>query len=284
MSATPIPRTALRLSWKTAPLVSRRPIDSPCRTLGSHHLPSIRPRASTPQCHAHALRSLSVSASLHRKVAKANKAHAQTDASPPVSTPTATDEAYDVSHLEAQVLKAMEKLTHDLSQLRGGGKLNPDMIENLKVQLGTAGHGKETVKLRDIAQVVPRGRVIHVVCGEDTHIKPITSAIAASPHSLTPLAPDASNPLTIQVPLPPPTGESRRAAVDAATKASEKADKMIQTARQDHNKRLRKFELNRDVLPDDLQKAKKRMEEVVKKGHTEVKRISDGAKRVLESQ
>lgn len=59
---------------------------------------------------------------------------------------------------------------------------------------------------------------------------------------------------------------------------------MIQTARQDHNKRLRKFELNREVLPDDLQKAKKRMEGVVKKGHEEVKRICDGAKKVLESQ
>jgi ribosome recycling factor len=38
------------------------------------------------------------------------------------------------------------------------------------------------------------------------------------------------------------------------------------------------------VLPDDLQKASKRMEEVVKKGHSEVKRIVDGAKKVLEAQ
>lgn len=59
---------------------------------------------------------------------------------------------------------------------------------------------------------------------------------------------------------------------------------MIQSARQDHNKKLRKFELDREVLPDDLQKAKKLMEEVVKKGHGEVKRISEGAKKVLESQ
>lgn len=58
----------------------------------------------------------------------------------------------------------------------------------------------------------------------------------------------------------------------------------MQTARQEHNKKLRKYELNKDVLPDDLQKARKRMEDVVKRGHGEVKRISDGAKRVLESQ
>jgi ribosome recycling factor len=250
------------------------------------------------------MRSFSISTQLQKKAGKANKAHARTDSSPPVSSPgplTPTDEAYDVSGLEAQILQALEKLTHDLSQLRSGGKMNPDIVESLKVQLGTAGQGKESVRLGDIAQVVPRGRVLNVICGEEAvcsssyydktnrtnftkHIKPISTAIAASPHSLTPLTPEPSNPLTIQVPLPPPTGESRRMAVESAVKASERADKLIQQGRQEHNKKLRKFELNRDVLPDDLQKAKKKMEEVVKKGHEEVKRISDGAKRVLESQ
>jgi ribosome recycling factor len=72
--------------------------------------------------------------------------------------------------------------------------------------------------------------------------------------------------------------------VDSAVKASERADKMTQVARLEHNKKLRKYELNREVLPDGSQKAKKGMEEVVKKGHAEIKRIFDGAKRVLESQ
>jgi ribosome recycling factor len=111
-----------------------------------------------------------VSSALCKKAGKANKAHAKTDSSPPVSNPgepTATDQAYDVSGLEAQILKAMEKLTHDLSQLRSGGKLNPEVVESLKVQLGTAGQGKETVRLGDIAQVVPRGRMMQVVCGEE---------------------------------------------------------------------------------------------------------------------
>jgi ribosome recycling factor len=72
-----------------------------------------------------------------------------------------------MSGLESQVLKAIEKLTHELSQLRSGGKMNPDIVESLKVQLGTAGHGKESVRLGDNAQVVPRGRVLNVVCGEE---------------------------------------------------------------------------------------------------------------------
>ena len=107
---------------------------------------------------------------MQKKAGKANKSHARTDSSPPVNKagiPTPTDEAYDVSGLEAQILKAIEKLTHELSQLRSGGKLNPDIVESLKVQLGTAGHGKETVRLGDIAQVVPRGRVLNVICGEE---------------------------------------------------------------------------------------------------------------------
>jgi hypothetical protein len=136
----------------------------------AHTFVSARRRIPTTQCLFHASRSFSISSSLCKKAGKANKAHALSDSSPPVSNPgqpTATDEAYDVSGLESQILKAIEKLTHDLSQLRGGGKLNPEVVESLKVQLGTAGQGKETVRLGDIAQVVPRGRTINVVCGEE---------------------------------------------------------------------------------------------------------------------
>ena len=152
------------------------------------------------------------------------------------------------------------------------------------MQLGTAREGKDTVRLSHVAQVVPKGRVLNVMVGEGHHIKPVTSAIASSPHNLAPQQPHPDSPLTIPVPIPPPTGESRQAALDTASKALEQADKAIQTARQTHHKKLRKFQLDRSVLPDDLQKAGKVMEDVVKKGHGEVKRIVEGAKKVLESQ
>lgn len=62
------------------------------------------------------------------------------------------------------------------------------------------------------------------------------------------------------------------------------ADRSIQNARQTHNKYLRKMSLSKAILPDDLQKATKKMEDVVKRGQSEVKRIVDGAKKVLDSQ
>ncbi|KAF2994157.1 hypothetical protein E8E13_000436 [Curvularia kusanoi] len=279
MSQSIAPRIALRLTCRSSLVTSSRPIELPCRNLCAFH--------ASPTLNVAKLRKFSKYPPLWKKAGKANKSHAKSDSSPPVNTtggPTPTDEIYDMSELESSILKAMEKLTHDLAQLRSGGRLNPDIVESLKVTLGTSTTGKETVRLGDIAQVVPRGRVFNVICGDDTHIKPITSAIASSPHSLTPLAPEQSNPLTIQVPLPPPTGDSRRDAIEAARRAGDKADAGIQRARQEHNKLVRKYELNKEVRPDDVQKSKKRMEEVVKKGHEEVKRIADGAKRVLESQ
>jgi ribosome recycling factor len=94
--------------------------------------------------------------------------HGRSDSSPPVTEATAstpTDQAYDLSILESNILKAMEKLTHDLSQLRSGGRFNPDVVESLKVLVGK-GDGKETTRVKELAQVVPKGRVLSVIVGE----------------------------------------------------------------------------------------------------------------------
>ena len=115
-----------------------------------------------------AVRCISSTPVLYKKGGKANMSHTRTDSSPPVtdaSRRTPTDEAFDFSTLESGILKALEKLTRDLSQLRSGGRFNPDVVENLKVQLGKAG-SKETVRLKDLAQVVPKGRLLNVIVGE----------------------------------------------------------------------------------------------------------------------
>lgn len=141
------------------PPIPFQPQSSPSRLL---HL-------RTPPSRSLPLRSFSTSSHLLKKAGKANKAHARSDSSPPVSSlspATPTDEALDVSSLESQILKALERLTHELSQLRSGGRLNPEIVEGLKVQLGTQSSGKETVRLGDVAQVVPKGRVLNVMVGE----------------------------------------------------------------------------------------------------------------------
>ena len=70
---------------------------------------------------------------------------------------------FDFSDLEAAVSRAHERLKHDLSSIKAGGK-DPEVIENVRVRL-TKGE-KQTVKLGDVASVVPRGRNVAVLVGE----------------------------------------------------------------------------------------------------------------------
>lgn len=193
---------------------------------------------------------------------------------------TAVDDAYDFSTLEAKILKAIEHLTHQLSQLRAGGRFNPDHLESLKVHPDK--HSTQTVRLSDLAQVVPRGRIISVIVGEESHVKPVSSAILEANLNLVPQGPTPEQPTTLTITVPPPTGESRQRAVEEASNAADRAYHEIREARGMHQKRLRGMQLARTVRPDDLQKAQREMEGVVKRGNDEVKKIFEGAKRVLE--
>ncbi len=82
--------------------------------------------------------------------------------------------------------------------------------------------------------------------------------------------------------IPPPTTESRRAVVNEATKAGEKANTSIKDGRGKQQKKLRSMQTSKSARPDDLKKAGDKMEKIVEKGQAEVKKIVDNAKKVLE--
>ena len=83
--------------------------------------------------------------------------------------------------------------------------------------------------------------------------------------------------------MPPPTAESRQNAVAAANKTAEEARNRIRGARQAHQKKIRAFEIDKSIRPDDARKAHKEMDDIAKKGAEEVDRILEGAKRILEN-
>lgn len=116
------------------------------------------------------------------------------------------------------------------------------------------------------------------------HVKPVSSAIQASNLSLTPQPdPTGTNPLLLVINIPPPTADSRKAAVAEAAKAGDKAATTIKDARGKQQKKLRTMQLNKTARPDELKKAGTAMEKVVEKGSGEVKKVVDSAKKVLES-
>ena len=93
---------------------------------------------------------------------------------------------------------------------------------------------------------------------------------------------DATNPLLILVPVPPITAETRAQARAEAKKVFERASQEVRNARGEAQKRHRKMELQKLVLKDELHKAHKAMEDVVKKGQDECKKVFDAAVKALE--
>jgi ribosome recycling factor len=75
------------------------------------------------------------------------------------------DDPYDFSTLEEGISKALDRLKNDLSKLRTGGRFNPEVLENLRVQL--IKDSKASERLGDLAQVLPKGgRSLMILVGE----------------------------------------------------------------------------------------------------------------------
>ncbi|KAI9880145.1 MAG: hypothetical protein M1830_005174 [Pleopsidium flavum] len=193
---------------------------------------------------------------------------------------TADVDPFDFTQLEAGIQKAIDKLKDELSKLRAGGRFNPEILEALRVQLVKG--SKETVRLGELAQIVPKGgRAVIVMVGEKDHVKSITSTIQTSNLSLTPQL-DPQTPTHLTIPIPPPTQQSRMEALQTAIKAGEQAGMAVRNARGVQQKKMRAMQVAKTVRPDDLKKAGEGMEKVVERGHGEVQKVVDGAKRVLE--
>lgn len=109
--------------------------------------------------------------------------------SPPPSTtqhlPTSPANPFDFTDLQTSIADALSRLRSDLAKLQRGVRIQPEAIERLPVQLkyagsaeggkakGGRGGGKETetetVRVEDLATVVPKGgRMMVVMVGEES--------------------------------------------------------------------------------------------------------------------
>lgn len=120
-------------------------------------------------------RSFSTTPSLLKKGGKAARDESKAQASSQKDALPA-DDPNDFSALEADIAAAVERLKDDLSKLRAGGRFNPEVLENLRVQPDKNSGSK--VKMSDVAQVVPKGRTVQVLVGEkDVSVVPMNPLI-----------------------------------------------------------------------------------------------------------
>ncbi|PWY72551.1 ribosome recycling factor [Aspergillus sclerotioniger CBS 115572] len=191
-----------------------------------------------------------------------------------------SEDPHDFSQLHDGIAAALSRLRDDLSKLRVGGRFNTGSIENLRVQLSKG--SKETVRLGDLAQVVPKsGRIVTILASEDDHVKPITSSIISSNLSLNP-QPDPHNGLQLNITIPPPTKESRDQTITIAKAAMEKAAGAVRDSRGAVHKRLQDLQKKKIVRPGDVRKAQEQMEKLTEKGQKDLKELFQATRKAME--
>ncbi|KAL9623183.1 MAG: hypothetical protein Q9160_002498 [Pyrenula sp. 1 TL-2023] len=138
---------------------------------------------STPNLYPH--RQFTTTNHLSKKGGKGGKS---LPSQPPPSSPSSpagrggsSDEAdpYNFDALNSSISSAIERLRNELAKLQRGVRIQPDVIEKIPVQLkyapaGSGGRGgtekqTETVKVEDLATVVPKGgRMMVVMVGDES--------------------------------------------------------------------------------------------------------------------
>lgn len=78
---------------------------------------------------------------------------------------TAGLDPFDFSDFQAAVSRAHDRLKHDLSKIKAGGR-DLEVIVNVRVRLSKADKEKEKVKVGDLASLVTRGRNVAVLVAE----------------------------------------------------------------------------------------------------------------------
>jgi len=179
-----------------------------------------------------------------------------------------------LSKLEADIAHVGQRLKEDLRKT--DQRSDHTRYEALQVVVDKASNTR--VPLRDVAHVVPRGRVVGVTVYEAGNVKKVISAIQTADLNVNPVV-DAKNPQQVNVPLPPPTKESREAMAKQAGVIGQKAQDALRTARQKAHKKLQGAK--KQMRADDYKKAEKRMEDIVKKHKTELEKSAEQARKAI---
>ncbi|EFR01981.1 hypothetical protein MGYG_04984 [Nannizzia gypsea CBS 118893] len=275
----------------------RLPIASPRRCIYTHttnnRIHTLSKYILQPATTQPSNRYFSQSSALLKK--KASKESSKDNDKAAAAGGAGAEDPFDFSSLHDSIKDAVTRLKEDLSKLRGGGRVTPEAIENLRVSLhkvggaevgkgkkGASSSSKDTARLGEIASVIPKGgRSVSILVGEEHDVKPVMSAITASDLSLNPQA-DPHNPLQLNVAIPPPTKESREQTVKDAKAAMEKASNIVRNGRAALNKKLKGKDLKK-ARPDDVRKAVDQMEKIAEKGQKDVKDVFEAAKKALEA-
>jgi ribosome recycling factor len=159
--------------------------------------------------------------------------------------------------LVSSIAKAHDVLRRDLAKLRAG-RANPNLLDNIRVDY----YGTMT-PLGQMANVaVPEPRLLTVKPWDKSVIKAVEKALRENDMGLNPQV-DGD---LIRIPLPPLTEERRKEFVKIARKYGEECKVTIRKARHEALDMLKEIDDSGDASTDDVDRAKKKAEEIVSDG------------------
>jgi ribosome recycling factor len=169
-----------------------------------------------------------------------------------------------ISELGKDISKAHDALKRDLAKIRTG-RAHPSLLESVRVEV----YGSQ-MPLSQVATVAaPEARMLTVKPWDKTQLKVIEKAIVQSPLGLNPM----SDGDILRIPLPPLTEERRKDLAKIVKKNGEDTKVAIRKARHDAKDLLSSLESDRQISEDELQRAEKKVEELIKEGQAEVDAI-----------
>ncbi|MEN6427802.1 MAG: ribosome recycling factor [Phycisphaerales bacterium] len=160
-----------------------------------------------------------------------------------------------VSESKTKMQKAVDVLQDDLKAFRGG-RATPALVEHIKVEY----YGSPT-PLKALATIsAPEADMLVIKPFDPASVKDIEKAIKSSDLSIAPIVEGKF----IRLNIPPLSEERRRHLVQQAKQAGEQTKISIRNIRRDANKSLEKQEKDKQITEDDLNTAKKQIDDITK--------------------
>ncbi len=160
-----------------------------------------------------------------------------------------------VSESKTKMQKAVEVLQDDLKAFRGG-RATPALVEHIKVEY----YGSPT-PMKALATIsAPEADMLMIKPFDPASVKDIEKAIKSSDLSIAPMVEGKF----IRLNIPPLSEERRRHLVQQAKQAGEQTKISIRNIRRDANKTLEKQEKDSQITEDDLNTAKKQIDDITK--------------------
>lgn len=180
-----------------------------------------------------------------------------------------------ISESKSRMQKALDVLADELKGFRGG-RATPSLVDHLKVEY----YGNPT-PLKSLATIsAPEVDMLMIKPFDPASVKDIEKAIRSSDLSIAPIVEGKF----IRLNIPPLSEERRKQLVQQAKQTGEQTKVSIRNIRRDANKTLEQQQKDKAITEDDLQGAKKQIDDITKDFTDKVDSlVGHKSKEILES-